>query len=137
MFQRPEVMVVPFVPSVGPMPPPKKVVTPLLKAANTCCGEIIWMCPSLPAGVRIKCSAVIASVAGPTVSPGVTPSMVPGLPALPTPTILPSLMPTSALTMPRSGSTTVTLVITRSSAPPSLVSWLSIPIPSRNVLPPP
>ena len=33
MFQRPEVIVVPFVPSVGPMPPPKKVVTPLLSAA--------------------------------------------------------------------------------------------------------
>ncbi len=91
MFHRPEVMVVPLVPSVGPMPPPKKVVTPLLRAAYTCCGEIIWMCPSLPAGVRIRCSPVMASVAGPTVRPGVTPSMVPGLPALPTPMILPSL----------------------------------------------
>ncbi len=33
MFQRPEVMVVPLLPSEGPMPPPKRVVTPLLSAA--------------------------------------------------------------------------------------------------------
>ena len=33
MFQRPEVMVVPLLPSVGPMPPPKSVVMPLLRQA--------------------------------------------------------------------------------------------------------
>ena len=32
-FHGPEVIVVPLVPSVGPMPPPKKVVTPLDSAA--------------------------------------------------------------------------------------------------------
>ncbi len=33
MFQRPDVMVVPFVPSVGPTPPPMRVVIPLLNEA--------------------------------------------------------------------------------------------------------
>ncbi len=32
MFQRPEVIVVPLLPSVGPTPPPKSVVMPLLSA---------------------------------------------------------------------------------------------------------
>ena len=41
MFQRPEVMVVPLLPSVGPMPPPKTVVMPLLRQAYACCGEIM------------------------------------------------------------------------------------------------
>jgi hypothetical protein len=33
MCQGPEVIEVPFAPSLGPMPPPKNVVTPLLSAA--------------------------------------------------------------------------------------------------------
>ncbi len=33
VFHLPEVMVVPLVPSVGPMPPPKRVVMPLLSDA--------------------------------------------------------------------------------------------------------
>ena len=33
MFQRPEVMVVPLLPSVGPIPPPNRVVIPLLRQA--------------------------------------------------------------------------------------------------------
>ena len=136
-FQSPEVIVVPFVPSVGPMPPPNKVVTPLLSAVYACCGEMRCTCASMPAAVRIRCSPEMASVAAPTVSPGLTPSIVPGLPALPIPTILPSLTPTSAFTTPRTASTMVTLVITRSSAPPAAVSWLSRPMPSRSVLPPP
>ena len=36
MFHSPGVMVVPFVPSVGPTPPPKNVVTPLEMAASPC-----------------------------------------------------------------------------------------------------
>ncbi len=60
-----------------------------------------------------------------------------GLPALPTPTILPSRIPTSALITPRIGSRTVTLVMTISRQPAAWVSWLSGPMPSRKVLPPP
>ena len=33
VFQRPDVIVVPLLPSVGPMPPPKTVVMPLLRQA--------------------------------------------------------------------------------------------------------
>ena len=33
-----EVTLVPFDPSLGPTPPPKNVVTPLLSAAYACCG---------------------------------------------------------------------------------------------------
>jgi hypothetical protein len=38
MFHGPAVTVVPFAPSVGPMPPPNSVVTPLLSAVYACCG---------------------------------------------------------------------------------------------------
>lgn len=120
MFQVPEVMVVPLVPSVGPNPPPNRVVTPLLNAAYACCGATRCTCESMPAAVRINCSPEIASVAGPVVRPGVTPSMVPELPAFPIPTIRPSLIPTSAFTTPSSASITTTFVITRSSAPSAL-----------------
>ena len=49
----------------------------------------------------------------------------------------PSLMPTSAFTTPSTASMIVTLVITRSGAPPARVTWLSMPMPSRMLLPPP
>lgn len=137
MFQVPEVIVVPLVPSVGPTPPPNNVVMPLDKAAQTCCGEIMCTWPSLPPAVRIRCSPLIASVAGPMASDGVTPAMVDGLPALPMPQMKPFLMPRSAFTTPCTGSTIVTLVMTRSGAPAAPVSWLSMPMPSRSVLPPP
>ena len=71
----------------------------------------------MPPAVRIRCSPEIASVEVPVVRPGVTPSMVDGLPALPMPTILPSRMPTSAFTTPEIASTIVTLVMTRSRQP--------------------
>ncbi len=93
--------------------------------------------PSIPAAVRIRCSPDIASVEAPVASPGVTPFITLGLPAFPTPTILPSLIPTSPLTTPIIGSRIVTLVITRSRLPPAEVQVLSKPIPSRRVLPPP
>ena len=40
MFQVPDVMEVPLDPSLGPMPPPKNVVTPLLSAAQACYGAM-------------------------------------------------------------------------------------------------
>jgi hypothetical protein len=40
MFHGPAVTVVPFDPSVGPVPPPNNVVTPLLSAAYACCGAM-------------------------------------------------------------------------------------------------
>ena len=39
-FQAPGVLVTPFVPSVGPVPPPNSVVMPLDSAANACSGEM-------------------------------------------------------------------------------------------------
>ena len=49
----------------------------------------------------------MTSVPGPITSCGSTPSIVSGLPALPSPTIRPSLTPMSALTMPSTGSMTI------------------------------
>ena len=40
MFQGPGVHVVPFVPSVGPVPPPNTVVTPFDSADSICCGAM-------------------------------------------------------------------------------------------------
>ena len=58
---------------------------------------------------------------GPITSAGVTPSMVSGLPALPSATIRPSRTPTSALTTPQWSSTTAP-VITRSGVPSARVA---------------
>src|SRR5512145_734821 len=96
-----------------------------------------WMCVSMPAAVRIRWLPEIASVARPHSSPGVIPSIVCGLPALPMAQMRPSLMPTSAFTTPSTASMIVTLVITRSGAPPARVIRLSMPMPSRRLLPPP
>ena len=137
MFQRPDVMVVPLEPSVGPKPPPKRVVMPLQSAASACCGEMKWICESIAPAVRIRCSPDMASVAAPVTRLGDTPCMMLGLPALPMPAIFPSLMPTSALMTPSTASMIVTLVITRSNAPCSEVKVLARAIPSRRVLPPP
>jgi hypothetical protein len=76
-------------------------------------------------------------VARPHSSPGVMPSITCGLPALPMAQMRPSLMPTSAFTTPSTASMIVTLVITRSGAPPARVIRLSMPMPSRRLLPPP
>jgi hypothetical protein len=65
----------------------------------------------------------------------VTPGWMSGLPALPMALIYPSLMATSALTMPQ-WSTISALVMTVSAAPCLLVTW-DCPMPSRITLPPP
>ena len=43
------------------------------------CGEMKWMCVSMPPAVRIRPSPAITSVAAPITRPGVTPSMMPGV----------------------------------------------------------
>ena len=132
MFQAPGVQVVAAVPAAGPVPPPIIVVTPDTSASSTCCGEMKWMCVSMPPAVSRQPSPAMISVPGPmTMS---TPGCTSGLPALPMPLMRPSLMPTSALKMPPTSNTTA-LVITVSAAAAPLC-WLC-PIPSRITLPPP
>ena len=97
MWNAPGVQVVAFVPSAGPVPPPIMVVMPEYSAVRTCVGEMKWIWLSMPPAVRISPSPAMASVDAPTIMPGVTPSIICGLPDLPMPEILPSLMPTSAL----------------------------------------
>ena len=63
MFQAPGVHVVAFVPVAGPVPPPMKVVTPDASASNACCGQMKWMCASMPPAVTMSPSPAIASVA--------------------------------------------------------------------------
>src|SRR3984957_7062828 len=89
----------------------------------------------MPPAVRIKPLPAMTSVDGPMTSPGVTPSMMSGLPALPSATIRPSRMPMSALITPQWSSTTAP-VMTRSGVPSARVAtdW---PIDSRMTLPPP
>ena len=97
MWRAPGVQVVAFVPVAGPVPPPMKVVMPLARASSTCCGQMKWMCASMPPAVTMSPSPAIASVVTPTIMPGVTPAITSGLPALPMPAMRPSLMPMSAL----------------------------------------
>ena len=96
-FQAPGVQVVALVPVAGPVPPPTQEVIPLASASGACCGLMKWMCESIPPAVRIRPSQAIASVVTPTTSPGVTPAIVSGFPALPIAAMRPSLIPTSAL----------------------------------------
>ncbi len=92
-----------------------------------------WMWQSMPPAVTILPSPAIASVPGPiTIS---TLGWMSGLPALPMPTMRPSLRPISAFTMPQ-WSTISALVMTVSTAPCARVRWLW-PMPSRITLPPP
>ena len=133
MCQGPGVQVVAKVPCEGPVPPPSSEVTPLISASSICCGQMKWMWLSKPPAVRILPSPAITSVPGPMMI--VTFGWMSGLPALPIEWILPSLMPTSALTMPQV-STISALVMTVSTAPWRLVIWLW-PMPSRITLPPP
>ncbi len=70
MLPGPGVTVVALEPSDGPVPPPIRVVVPLDSAAYACCGEMKWMCVSMPAAVRIRCEPEIASVARPHSRPG-------------------------------------------------------------------
>ena len=133
MCQGPGVQVVALVPAAGPVPPPSIEVTPDISASSTCCGQMKWMWVSKPPAVRILPSPAIASVPGPMMM--VTSGWMSGLPALPMAWTLPSLMPTSAFTMPQ-WSRISALVMTVSTAPCLLVTWLW-PMPSRITLPPP
>ena len=78
-----------------------------------------WMWLSKPPAVRILPSPAITSVPGPMMM--VTLGWMSGLPALPMAGIMPSLMPTSAFTMPQ-WSTISALVMTVSAAPCLLVT---------------
>ena len=131
--QGPGVQVVALVPAAGPVPPPSMEVTPDISASSTCCGQMKWMWVSKPPAVRIFPSPAMISVPGPMTM--VTPGWMSGLPALPMAAMRPSLMPTSALTMPQ-WSRISALVMTVSTAPCLLVTcdW---PMPSRITLPPP
>ena len=134
-YQAPGVTVVAFVPSAGPVPPPIQVVTPDPSASGICVGEIRCTWQSTPPAVRIMPFPATISVDGPITSSGCTPSIVSGLPALPSATIRPSRTPTSAFTTPQWSSTTAP-VITRSGVPsPRVVR--ACPIDSRMTLPPP
>ncbi len=117
----PGVTVVAFVPSAGPVPPPINVVIPAASATGICCGAIMWTWLSTPPAVRISPLPARISVDGPITSAGVTPSMVSGLPALPSATMRPSRTPTSALMTPQWSSTTAP-VITRSGVPAARVA---------------
>ncbi len=70
MCREPGVQVVALVPVAGPVPPPMNVVTPLASASYTCCGQMKWMCESMPPAVRISPSPAMASVVTPTTMSG-------------------------------------------------------------------
>lgn len=133
--QLPGVMVVALVPSAGPVPPPTSVVMPEESASSASWGQMKWTCASIAPAVRIRPLPEITSVSGPITSAGCTPSIVSGLPALPSAVIRPSRMPMSALTTPQWSSTTAP-VMTVSGAPSARLvrAW---PIDSRMTLPPP
>ena len=133
MCQGPGVQVVAKVPCAGPVPPPSIVVMPEHRASSICCGQMKWMWLSKPPAVRILPSPAMTSVPGPTTMS--TPGWMSGLPALPSRTMRPFTIPTSHLITPQWSRTTA-LVITVSTAPPALVTWLC-PMPSRITLPPP
>ncbi len=109
MCHGPGVQVVAKVPVAGPVPPPSMVVTPLASASSICCGQMKWMCVSMPPAVTIIPSPAMISVPGPmTMS---TPGCTSGLPALPIAAMRPALIAMSALTMPQ-WSMTSALVMT-------------------------
>ena len=101
MFQGPAEHVVAFVPVAGPVPPPISVVSPAASASSTSWGQMKWMWLSMPPAVTMRPSPAITSVAAPTTMPALTPAMMSGFPALPTPTMRPSATPMSAFTMPQ------------------------------------
>ena len=69
-----------------------------------------WTWQSIAPAVRILPLPAMTSVPGPMTRSGWTPSMVSGLPALPSATIRPSRMPTSALTTPQWSRTTAPVI---------------------------
>ena len=96
MYDGPGVTVVASVPTDGPVPPPTRVVVPLLSASDLLRADE-WMWVSMAPGVRILPSPAITSVAGPmTIS---TCGWMSGLPARPM-AVLPFLIPISALMIP-------------------------------------
>ena len=68
----PGVHVVAHVPAAGPVPPPIIVVTPDMSASSHCCGQMKWMCESMPPAVAMQPSPAMISVPGPItiVTPG-------------------------------------------------------------------
>ena len=64
MCHGPGVQVVAFVPVAGPVPPPIIVVTPDISASSICCGQMKWMCESMPPAVTIMPSPAMTSVPG-------------------------------------------------------------------------
>ena len=81
MCQGPGVQVVASVPCAGPVPPPNIVVMPDASASSICCGQMKWICTSMPPAVTMRPSPAMISVPGPMTM--VTPGWVSGLPALP------------------------------------------------------
>ena len=80
MCHGPGVHVVANVPVAGPVPPPSIVVTPDISASSICCGQMKWMCESMPPAVTIMPSPAMISVPAPiTMS---TPGWMSGLPRL-------------------------------------------------------
>ena len=67
IFQGPGVQVVALVPVAGPVPPPIMVVTPDASASSICCGQIKWICASIPPAVKICPSPARISVPGPMI----------------------------------------------------------------------
>ena len=65
MCHGPGVQVVAKVPVAGPVPPPSMVVMPLARASSICCGQMKWMCESMPPAVTIIPSPAMISVPGP------------------------------------------------------------------------
>ncbi len=65
MCHGPGVHVVANVPVAGPVPPPIIVVTPEMSASSICCGQMKWMCESMPPAVTIRPSPAMISVAAP------------------------------------------------------------------------
>ena len=59
--------VVAQVPTAGPVPPPIIVVSPAAMASCACCGQMKWMCVSMPPAVRINPSPAMTSVVTPTI----------------------------------------------------------------------
>src|SRR6185295_12818841 len=88
-----------FVQSVGVDHDLDIEVSPDISASSICCGQMKWMWLSKPPAVRIFPSPAMTSVPGPTTM--VTSGWISGLPALPMAAIMPSLIATSALTMPQ------------------------------------
>lgn len=90
IHQPPGVARAAFDPSVEPVPPPATVVVPDSRATTGMSGETkcTWV-STVPAGM-ISPLPLTISVEGPMTGPGWTPSMMPGLPHLPSATIRPS-----------------------------------------------